>query len=91
MCSERLGEHEASRPCSRSELIASVIYGGSTRFMITLPVAGLALLSNNCKRTWVRPLFDPCVATGAAIDTADAVASARQQIRLVRDHTHPRA
>jgi predicted ATPase len=75
MCLARLGEHE----------IAAVIYGGITRFPITrFPIAGLDQAVEQLRMNLGAAVFDRCVATGAAMETGDAVAYARQQIRLVR-------
>jgi predicted ATPase/class 3 adenylate cyclase len=74
MCFAQLGEHE----------VAAVIYGGSTRFLSAVPVAGLIQVVEQLQTNLGTAVFDRCVATGAAMETGDAVAYARQQIQLAR-------
>jgi tetratricopeptide (TPR) repeat protein len=74
MCFARLGDHE----------IAAQIYGASTRFLRPLPVAGLPQAVEQLRANLGAAEFGRCVATGAAMETGDAVAYAREQIRLAR-------
>jgi predicted ATPase len=78
MCFARLHEQEP----------AAIIYGGSTRLLGAAPVAGLSQAVEHLRANLGATAFDRCVATGAAMETGDAVAYARKQIRLVRDSTH---
>jgi predicted ATPase len=74
MCLARLQEHEA----------AAIIYGGSTRLLNPAPVAGLPQAVEQIRANLGATLFDRCVATGATMEAGDAVAYARQQIRLAQ-------
>jgi predicted ATPase len=75
MCFARIHEQEP----------AAVIYGASTRLLGAAPVAGLAQTVEQLRANLGATLFDRFVATATAMETGDAVAYARQQIRLVRD------
>jgi hypothetical protein len=77
MCFARLGESE----------IAATIYGGSASLVSSLPVAGLPQAIEELRANLGAEDFDRYVATGAAMETGDAVAYARQHIRLIRDDT----
>jgi predicted ATPase/class 3 adenylate cyclase len=77
MCFTRLHEQEP----------AAIIYGASTRLLGAAPVGGLPQAVERLRANLGATAFDRCVATGVAMETGDAVAFARQQIRLVRDST----
>ena len=75
MCFARLGEHE----------VASTIYGGSTALLSMPSVAGLLQAVEQLRADLGPAEFDRCVAIGASMETGDAVAYARQQIRMIRE------
>jgi hypothetical protein len=70
---------------------AAIIYGASTRLLGAAPVAGLAQAVEQLRVNLGATAVDRCVATATAMETGDAVAYARKQIRLVRDSTQQSA
>jgi hypothetical protein len=74
ICLERFERAEA----------AAAVYGSSTRMVAVPPVAGLLEACERLRATLGSAVFDQQVATGAAMETGDAVAYARQHIQLAR-------
>jgi predicted ATPase len=74
VCLARLQEHE----------IAVTIYGASDQLLRAAPVAGLSDTVEALRANLGAAVFERAVATGAAMETGDAVAYARQQIQLAR-------
>jgi hypothetical protein len=65
--------------------IAATIYGSSTRYGSIANAPSLPELIEHLRDRLGEATFDDCVATGAAMETADAVRYARQQIRSARE------
>jgi hypothetical protein len=65
--------------------IAATVYGSSTRYPSIANVPSLPDLIEHPRQELGEPTFDQRVAAGAAMETADAVRYARQQIQTVRD------
>jgi predicted ATPase len=65
----------------------AVVYGASTRLAAVLPVAGLRESCEKLRTTLGAAEFDQHVATGAAMEPGEAVAYAREQIRLAGQPT----
>jgi predicted ATPase len=72
------------RDLGRAE-IAATVYGSSTRSSNIAGVTLLPELIEHLRDRLGEATFDECVATGAAMETADAVRFARQQIQTARD------
>ena len=64
--------------------IAATVYGASTRHGISTMVMDLARVVDHLRSVLGQTSFDRCVATGAAMEPADAVAYARDQIQAAR-------
>ncbi len=64
--------------------VAARIYGASTHNTHVAAVPGLRETVQHLRTLLGDPVFDRHVAAGAAMETGDAVAYARQQIRLAR-------
>jgi hypothetical protein len=67
--------------------LAARIYGASTHHASIAVVPGLQETVHHLRGALGDPVFDRHVAAGAAMETGDAVAYARQQIRLARSIT----
>jgi hypothetical protein len=67
--------------------LAARIYGASTHSASIAAVPGLQETVQHLRTVLGDPVFDRYVAAGAAMDTGDAVAYARHQIRLARSLT----
>jgi predicted ATPase len=65
--------------------VAATIYGAGTRALANLSMPNLAQTIENLGVVLNSSVFDRCVATGRAMEAADAAAYARQEIRLARD------
>jgi predicted ATPase/class 3 adenylate cyclase len=74
ICLERLEQAEAS----------ATVYGSSTKMVAAPPVAGLHETRETLQAYLGSAVLDHCVAAGAAMETGEAVAYARQRIRLAR-------
>jgi predicted ATPase len=72
------------RDLGRAE-IAATIYGSSTRYESIASVLSLPDLIEHLRDGLGGPIFDDCITIGAAMELADAVRYARQQIRTERD------
>jgi predicted ATPase/class 3 adenylate cyclase len=64
---------------------AATIYGAGTRALVSLSMPNLAETLEHLGIVLNQAVFDRCVATGRAMETAEAVAYARQQVGLARD------
>jgi predicted ATPase/class 3 adenylate cyclase len=65
--------------------IAATIYGSSTRHPVIANVPALSELIEQLRAGLGDATFEQCVTAGAAMETADSVRYARQQIRTARD------
>ena len=64
--------------------IAATVYGASTRHGISTMTMDLPRVVNHLCSVLGQSSFDRCVAAGAAMEPADAVAYARDQIQAAR-------
>ena len=64
--------------------IAATIYGTTTRYTGTVMVVGLAEVIDHLRTVLGESRFDQCVTAGAAMELAQAVQYAQEQIRLTR-------
>jgi hypothetical protein len=64
--------------------IAATVYGTSIRDGITIAVMGFADTVEHLHTVLGDAAFDQCVAAGSAMDPAEAVAYAREQIQAAR-------
>jgi hypothetical protein len=64
--------------------IAATVYGASTRHDISAMVIDLPIVPDHLCSALGRISFDRCVAAGAAMEPADAVAFPRDQIQAAR-------
>jgi tetratricopeptide (TPR) repeat protein len=69
--------------------IAVTLYGASTRSGNTSVVVRLPDVVDRLRLVLSEPVFDAYFSTGAAMDLGEAVAYARQQIRLARQTREP--
>ena len=65
--------------------LAATVYGASTHYGIITMVINESPALNHLRSVLGASVFDDCVATGAAMEPADAVRYAHEQIQLARE------